>query len=49
VIACGCNVNRQIDAIVREGGFALDTVDRFLAEGAPRMFGEMYRGVGVRS
>ncbi len=49
VLACGCNVNRKIDALVREGGFALETVDRFLAEGAPRMFGEMYRGVGVRS
>jgi ubiquinone/menaquinone biosynthesis C-methylase UbiE len=49
VLACGCNVNRRIDAIVRDGGFALEKLDRFLAEGAPRMFGEMYRGVGVRS
>jgi ubiquinone/menaquinone biosynthesis C-methylase UbiE len=49
VLACGCNVNRRIDGIVREGGFALEKLDRFLAEGAPRMFGEMYRGVGVRS
>jgi len=49
VLACGCNVNRQIDALVAEGGFALAKLDRFLAEGAPRMFGEMYRGIGVRS
>lgn len=48
VLACGCNVNRRIDAIVREGGFALEKLDRFLADGAPRMFAEMYRGVGVR-
>jgi SAM-dependent methyltransferase len=48
VLACGCNVNRQIDALVREGGFALEKLDRFLAEGAPRMFAEMYRGVGVK-
>jgi ubiquinone/menaquinone biosynthesis C-methylase UbiE len=47
VIACGCNVNRRIDAIVREGGFTLEKLDRFLAEGAPRMFGEMYRGVAL--
>jgi SAM-dependent methyltransferase len=49
VIGCGCNVNRRIDAIVRDGGFALAKLDRFLADGAPRLFGEMYRGVGVRS
>ncbi len=47
VIGCGCNVNRRIDEIVREGGFAIEKLERFLAEGAPRMFGEMYRGVGV--
>ena len=48
VLACGCNVNRKIDALVREGGFALDKLDRFLAPDAPRMFAEMYRGVGLR-
>jgi ubiquinone/menaquinone biosynthesis C-methylase UbiE len=49
VIACGCNVNRRIDALVREGGFALTKLDRFAAEGMPRLFAEMYRGVGKRS
>src|SRR5512145_985385 len=48
VIGCGCNVNRKIDALVEEGGFRLRSLERFLAEGAPRMFGEMYRGVAVR-
>ena len=48
VLACGCNVNRRIDAVVRDGGFALTKLDRFLAPDAPRMFAEMYRGVGVR-
>ena len=48
VLACGCNVNRRIDALVREGGFTLVKLDRFLAPDAPRMFAEMYRGVGVR-
>jgi ubiquinone/menaquinone biosynthesis C-methylase UbiE len=47
VIACGCNVNRKIDALVEQGGFELKTHDRFLAEGAPRMFAEMYRGSAV--
>ncbi|MEN8161307.1 MAG: class I SAM-dependent methyltransferase, partial [Myxococcota bacterium] len=47
VIACGCNVNRKIDALVEQAGFELRALDRFLAERAPRMFGEMYRGAGV--
>jgi ubiquinone/menaquinone biosynthesis C-methylase UbiE len=47
ILACGCNVNRRIDALVEAGGFRLDALDRFTAEGAPRMFGEMYRGVAT--
>ncbi len=46
-IGCGCNVNRKIDDLVRAGGFEIEKLERFLADGAPRMFGEMYRGVGV--
>jgi ubiquinone/menaquinone biosynthesis C-methylase UbiE len=46
VIGCGCNVNRKIDALVEQGGFRLTSLERFLAEGTPRMFGEMYRGAG---
>jgi ubiquinone/menaquinone biosynthesis C-methylase UbiE len=42
VIGCGCNVNRRIDTLVEQGGFRLASLERFLAEGAPRMFGEMY-------
>jgi ubiquinone/menaquinone biosynthesis C-methylase UbiE len=47
VIACGCNVNRKIDALVEQGGFRMASLERFLAEGAPRMFGEMYRGTAL--
>ena len=43
-IACGCNVNRKIDAIVTESGYTIDSLDRFLMDGAPRPFAEMYRG-----
>jgi SAM-dependent methyltransferase len=46
-LACGCNLNRRIDAIVEEAGFALDRLDRFCMEGTPRMFGEMYRGAAA--
>jgi len=45
VIACGCNVNRKIDALVEQGGFRMHALERFLAERTPRLFGEMYRGV----
>jgi len=44
--ACtGCGA-RDWAALVEQGGFRLEALDRFLAEGAPRMFGEMYRGAG---
>jgi ubiquinone/menaquinone biosynthesis C-methylase UbiE len=46
-IGCGCNVNRKIDALVEQGGFRVASLERFLAEGAPRMFGEMYRGAAT--
>ena len=49
VIGCGCNVNRRIDALVEQGGFRLAKLERFLADGAPRMFGEMYRGDARRA
>ena len=44
VIAAGCNVNRPIDALILEGGFSFDKLDRFKADG-PRFLAEMYRGV----
>jgi ubiquinone/menaquinone biosynthesis C-methylase UbiE len=47
VIACGCNVNRKMDALVEQSGFRLASLERFQAERVPRMFGEMYRGVAV--
>jgi ubiquinone/menaquinone biosynthesis C-methylase UbiE len=45
VLGCGCNVNRKIDTLVEQGGFQLASLDRFVAERTPRMFGEMYRGL----
>jgi ubiquinone/menaquinone biosynthesis C-methylase UbiE len=47
VIACGCNVNRKIDALVERGGFRMQALERFRAEGTPGLFAEMYRGVAV--
>ncbi|MEX2208757.1 MAG: class I SAM-dependent methyltransferase [Myxococcota bacterium] len=44
VIGAGCNVNRRIDALIREGGFEFEKLERFKADG-PRFLAEMYRGV----
>ena len=46
--ACdGCNINRKIDQLVEEGGFALQSLDRFRAKG-PGIVAQMYRGVAQR-
>ncbi len=44
-IACGCNLNRPIDALISQGGLKIERLDRFLLPGVPRIAGEMYRGV----
>jgi ubiquinone/menaquinone biosynthesis C-methylase UbiE len=43
--ACGCNLNRAIDALIRKSGFEIQSLDRFVQDGTPRIFGSMYRGV----
>ncbi len=43
-IGVGCNVNRKIDALIREGGFEFEKLERFKADG-PRFLAAMYRGV----
>jgi len=47
VIACGCNLNRPIDSLIRQGGLKIERLDRFRLPGVPRIAGEMYRGVAV--
>jgi ubiquinone/menaquinone biosynthesis C-methylase UbiE len=44
VIGVGCNVNRPIDALIREAGFGFEKLERFKGDG-PRFVAEMYRGV----
>jgi ubiquinone/menaquinone biosynthesis C-methylase UbiE len=44
IIACGCNINRAIDRLIRESGFHVTELDRYVMPGTPRMLGEMYRG-----
>jgi len=47
IIACGCNLNRPIGALIRQAGLRLDRLDRFQMPGIPRIAGEMYRGVAT--
>jgi ubiquinone/menaquinone biosynthesis C-methylase UbiE len=46
-LACGCNLTRPIDALIRQAGLKLENVDRFLMPGIPRIAGEMYRGIAI--
>ena len=45
VIACGCNLNRPIDRLIRESGFELQILDRFILPKTTRILADMYRGV----
>ncbi len=47
VIGCGCNLNRKIDALIREADLELPHYDFFVGEGMPRMFDTLYRGAAT--
>src|SRR4030095_16792326 len=44
-VACGCNLNRRIDQLVRNANLQIKNLERYCLPTTPRMFGEMYRGV----
>ena len=45
VIACGCNLNRPIDALVAQADLRIEKLDRYVIPGVPRIAGEIYRGI----
>lgn len=47
IIACGCNLNRPIDALIQQAGLRLALLERFRMPGIPRIAGEIYRGVAT--
>ena len=47
VIGAGCNMNRPIDALIRQAGFKINELERFVMPHSPRILAEMYRGVAV--
>lgn len=46
-IGVGCNMNRRIDEMIREAGFEINSLDRFLMPKTPRLLAEMYRGIAT--
>ncbi len=47
LVGCGCNMNRRIDEYIREAGLEIAEFDRFRMPRAPRLLGEMFRGVAL--
>ena len=44
-LACGCNINRRIDALIRDAGLEIRSLERYVLRRNPRIMAEMYRGV----
>src|SRR5256886_9458170 len=45
VIACGCNLNRPVDALINRGGLEIGPLGRVFPSRGPRVAGQMYRGL----
>ena len=43
-VACGCNLNRDIPAIIEEGGMTVTSLDTFYAKGDPKVVGWTFQG-----
>lgn len=48
LIGCGCNMNRSIDKLISSAGLEITLLDRFARPDAPRILGELYRGVATK-
>jgi len=48
-ICGGCNMNRDIERLVREAGFEFDQMDKYYMKGAPKVGGYMTRAVARRA
>jgi len=46
-VAGGCNLNRDIEAIVTAGGMSVTKLDRYYTPGEPKAVGAMYEGVAT--
>ena len=46
-MACGCNLNRDIPAILADGGMEPGNVTTYYAKGDPKIMGWMYQGIAT--
>ncbi len=46
-VACGCNLNRDIPALIEGGGLTIESLETFYASGAPKLLGFTYQGVAT--
>jgi ubiquinone/menaquinone biosynthesis C-methylase UbiE len=43
-VACGCNMNRDIPALVEAGGLSVDRLESFYTKGEPKVLGWTFEG-----
>ncbi len=43
-LACGCNLNRDITAVIEDGGMSVTSLTTFYAKGDPKILGWTYQG-----
>ena len=43
-VACGCNIQRDIPALIEAGGMVIEELDRFFAKGEPKVLGWTFKG-----
>ena len=44
-VACGCNLNRDILALIESGGLSIERLDTYYAKGEPKTMGWTYQGI----
>lgn len=44
-VACGCNLNRDIPALIESGGMTIEQLTTYYAKGEPKSMGWTYQGV----
>ena len=44
-VACGCNLNRDIPALIESGGLTIEHLETFYAKGEPKTMGWTYQGI----
>jgi hypothetical protein len=49
VLACGCHLNRDMEALIAGQGFRFETLDKFYQPKEPRFAAYMFRGVAAKA